>query len=301
LDKEMQGDKTARTNHSLVLAKDLLRKVFLEDWHLKLLALGITLALWFAVTGLSKPTTARFSNVRLSMQSSDNTITDSEVNTIDLVLSGDARKINQIDSLSASVDLRGLAPGERTVTLTPTNVFVPLPPGVKIDDIWPNRVQVKLERVEEKDVPVKIETMGDLAPNLEVYSRTATPSRITVRGPESVLDQLNSISTEKIDLKGRTGDFTLTQPLAVTDSKATVQRGDVSVTFRIGERRIEKQFTIPTGHGKSVRVTLYGPTSLLQKRKPDEFKVTFDSEDTPQVTLPADMVNSVVIKSTKVL
>jgi len=250
---------------------------------------------------LSKPTTARFSNVRLSMQSSDNTISDSEVSTIDLVLSGDARKINQIDSLSASVDLRGLAPGERTVTLTPTNVFVPLPPGVKIDDIWPNRVQVKLERVEEKDVPVKIETTGDPASNMEVYSRNATPSRITVRGPESVLDQLTSISTEKIDLKGRTGDFTVTQPLAVTDSKATVQRGDVSVTFRIGEHRIEKQFTIPTGRGKSVRVTLYGPASLLQKRKPEEFKVTFETDDTPEVTLPADMVNSVVIRSTKVI
>jgi len=285
----------------LVLGKDLFRKALIDDWHLKLLALGITLALWFAVTGLSKPTTARFSNVRLSMQSSDNTITDSEVSTIDLVLSGDARKINQIDSLSASVDLRGLAPGERTVTLTPTNVFVPLPPGVKIDDIWPNRVQVKLERVEEKEVPVKIETTGELASNLEVYSRTATPSRITVRGPESVLDQLSSISTEKIDLKGRTGDFTLTQPLAVTDSKATVQRGDVSVTFRIGEHRIEKQFTIPTSRGKSVRVTLYGPASLLQKRKPDEFKVAFETDDTPQVTLPSDMVDSVVIKSTKVL
>ncbi|KXK01500.1 MAG: hypothetical protein UZ17_ACD001001725 [Acidobacteria bacterium OLB17] len=104
----MERDTTRQKNALAAFAKHVLRKVFVEDWHLKLLALAITFALWFAVTGLSKPTTARFSNVRLSMQSSDNTITDSEVSTIDLVLSGDARKINQIDSLSASVDLRGL-------------------------------------------------------------------------------------------------------------------------------------------------------------------------------------------------
>ncbi|MBX3281469.1 MAG: hypothetical protein KF756_03225 [Acidobacteria bacterium] len=296
----MPREGTRKPDPTVAFAKNILRKVFVEDWHLKLLALGITLALWFAVTGLSKPMTARFSNVRLSMRSSDNTITDSEINTIDLVLSGDARKINQIDSLSASVDLSGLQPGERTVTLTPANVFVPLPAGVKIDDIWPNRVQVKLERVEEKDVPVKIETTGDLGANLEVYSRTATPSRIMVRGPESVLDKLESISTEKIDLKGRTGDFTVTQPLAVTDSKATIQRGDVSVTFRIGEKRIEKVFVVPTGHGKNVRVVLYGPASLLQKRKPDELKIA-GTEEAPEVTLPADMVNSVVVRSTKIL
>ena len=297
----METDTKRKPDPSVAFAKKILRKLFVEDWHLKLLALAITLALWFAVTGLSKPMTARFSNVRLSIRSSDNTITDSEINTIDLVLSGDARKINQIDSLAASVDLSGLEPGERTVTLTPANVFVPLPAGVKIDDIWPNRVQVKLERVQEKEVPVKIETTGDLASNLEVYSRTATPSRIMVRGPESVLDKLEAISTEKIDLKGRTGDFTLIQPLAVTDSKATIQRGDVTVTFRVGEKRIEKTFVVPTTHGKSVRITLYGPTSLLQKRKPEDFKITFEADDTPQVTLPAEMVNSVVVKSAKVL
>ncbi|KXK01501.1 MAG: YbbR-like protein [Acidobacteria bacterium OLB17] len=176
---------------------------------------------------------------------------------------------------------------------------MPLPPGVKIDDIWPNRVQVKLERVEEKDVPVKIETTGELPSNLEVYSRSAMPARVMVRGPESVLKTLDAISTEKIDLKGRTGDFTLTQPLAVTDSKATIQRGDVSVTFRIGEKRVERSFTVPSGRGKNVRITLYGPASLLKNRKPDEFKITFDADDTPEVTLPSDMVNSVVVKAAK--
>ena len=31
------------------------RKIFVEDWSLKLLALAITLVLWFAVTGQNKP------------------------------------------------------------------------------------------------------------------------------------------------------------------------------------------------------------------------------------------------------
>jgi hypothetical protein len=35
------------------------RKIFLEDWSLKLLALTITLILWFAVTGQNQPLTIR--------------------------------------------------------------------------------------------------------------------------------------------------------------------------------------------------------------------------------------------------
>ena len=43
-----------------------LRKIFLEDWGLKLLALGITMVLWLAVTGQNKPVTQRISGVQLN-------------------------------------------------------------------------------------------------------------------------------------------------------------------------------------------------------------------------------------------
>ena len=35
------------------------RRMFLQDWSLKLLALAITLALWLAVTGQNEPLTIR--------------------------------------------------------------------------------------------------------------------------------------------------------------------------------------------------------------------------------------------------
>ena len=43
----------------LLFLKHVARKVFLEDWTTKLVALAITLALWVGVTGLSTPTTRR--------------------------------------------------------------------------------------------------------------------------------------------------------------------------------------------------------------------------------------------------
>src|SRR5688500_3665042 len=43
-----------------------LRKMFLEDWGLKLLALAITMVLWLAVTGQNAPVTQRIEGVQLN-------------------------------------------------------------------------------------------------------------------------------------------------------------------------------------------------------------------------------------------
>ncbi|HNU09206.1 MAG TPA: hypothetical protein PKO33_15670, partial [Pyrinomonadaceae bacterium] len=46
----------------------ILRKVFLEDWTMKLIALVITLALWFGVSGLREPKTERLRSVALNLR-----------------------------------------------------------------------------------------------------------------------------------------------------------------------------------------------------------------------------------------
>jgi hypothetical protein len=50
----------------------LFRKIFIEDWLMKLVALVITLALWLGVSGLRAPITTRLSNVVLQPRISNN-------------------------------------------------------------------------------------------------------------------------------------------------------------------------------------------------------------------------------------
>ena len=58
---------TEKDQRQLFLRR-LFRRVFLEDWLLKLIALAITLALWLGVTGLRAPTTVRLKNIALNPQ-----------------------------------------------------------------------------------------------------------------------------------------------------------------------------------------------------------------------------------------
>src|SRR5688500_9205728 len=170
--------------------KHILKKIFLEDWLMKLVALGITLALWLGVTGLSTPTTQRLTSVPLSLRFSNNIeVTNEPLQEVDLVVSGDKRKLAQINKndLIVSMDISDVMPGDRVINLTPENVGVSLPTGVRLDEIQPSRIAVRIEPVDEREIAVKPEIFGEVPEGYEVYSETVTPSKVRVRGPSSFI------------------------------------------------------------------------------------------------------------------
>ncbi len=285
--------------------KHLVRKIFLEDWGLKLIALAVTLGLWFGVTGLSTPTTKRFT-VPLNPSISNNAeITNTLIPEVDIVVSGDKRKIDQINKsdLAATLDLTEVTPGERVMSLTPENVYVALPQGIKLIEVQPSRIPVRLEAVEEKEVEVKVQTKGNPAEGYEVYSSSALPPKIRVRGPASFTKTLDFVETDKIDLAGKKAEFTAKQiPVSVANPNAAVLDTVVDVYFRIGEKRIERQFSLPVSGspGRSAGFMIYGPRTLLSKARVDAFKVEISNDGTPQVVVPAELQDLVEIKNLNV-
>jgi YbbR domain-containing protein len=288
--------------------KHILRKVFLEDWVMKLVALAITLALWFGVTGLSTPTTQRLTAVPLNLRYSNNIeVTNSPIQEVDLVVTGDKRKLAEINKsgLVVSMDISDVMPGDRVINLSPENVAVSLPTGVRLDGINPARIAVRIEAVEEREVEVRPVTTGDIPPGYELYSETASPAKVLVRGPASFIRSLDAVETERIDLSHRDSDFTVRQvPINVANPKASLLRETVvDVTFRIGEKRVEKIYSVPVGDGRRAIVTLYGAQSLFDKLKPEDIRIELtrnDNGDTsPRAFLPPSLDSSVEIRSVK--
>jgi len=291
-----------------LFAKHIVRKIFLEDWAMKLTALVITFGLWFGVTGLSTPTTKRFTVPLIPSTSNNAGITNTLIQDVDIVISGDKRKIDQINrnELTAMLDLTDVPPGDRVVSLTPDNVFVPLPQGIKLVEIAPTRIAVNLEAFEEKEIEVKTVTTGVPAAGFEIYSTSAMPAKIKVRGPASIVKILDYVQTDAIDITGRKAAFTANQ-IAVTspNPKAAVLNTVVDVAFSIGEKRIERAFTMPVSGlpGKAASFTVYGPKTLLQKVKPEDLKVemilNIDGEEAPRVTLPPALQDLAEVKNLK--
>ena len=286
-------------------AKHVIRKVFLEDWGLKLIALVITLALWFGVTGLSTPTTKRFTiPLNLSISSSAQ-IVNAPLQEVEIEVNGDKRKVEQINrsELVASLDLTEVEPGDRVILLSPESVFVPLPQGVKLVEVAPSRIAVNLEAVEEKDLEVKTIIVGEPAAGYEVYSTTVFPPNVKVRGPASIVRILEYVQTDKINLNGKKDDFTAKQiPVGAPNPKAAVLNTFVDVIFKIGEKRIERSFSITAAElpGRTVNFTLYGPRTLLSKVRADDLKVAFPDSETAQIILPPELQDVVEVKKVTV-
>ncbi len=291
-----------------LFAKQIVRKLFLEDWGLKLIALVITLALWFGVTGLSTPTTKRF-HIPLNLSISSNAqIVNSPLQEIEIEVSGDKRKVEQINrtELEASVDLTDLQPGNSVILLSPESVGVPLPQGVKLVEVAPSRIAINLEAVDEKDLEVETVTVGQPAVGYEVYTSTVLPPSVRVRGPASIVRTLEYVQTDKIDLTGKKEEFTAKQvPVVAPNPKAAVLNTFVDVVFKIGEKRIERSFTIALSgaSNKTVSFIAYGPKTLLNKTKPEVFKAEMismtDGEETPHIDVPLDLRDVVEIKNIK--
>lgn len=283
----------------------LFQQIFVDDWMMKLIALTITLALWFGVTGWRAPTTERLKNVTLKLRvSNDLEITNTPIEEVDLVIRGDTRQIDQIKSedLIVSLDLGEIEPGDVVADITPETVNVDLPTGVKLEEIQPGKVAVKVERVEKREVPVKAQVSGELPDGYEIYGISAVPVKVPIRGPASYVNSLNYISTEKIKLEGRTGDFTAQQvPLNISNPKITVvDETSVDVFFRIGEKRIERLFMVPVrnmSEDRTATVVLYGPRSVLNSIGKADIEVEMvrsaSGADQLQLGLPAEIQNQV--------
>ena len=289
----------------------LVRRLFLDDWVIKAVALVITFALWLGVTGLRAPVAARFKNIALNLRVSNNIdITNSPVQEVVITITGDKRKIDQIDprDLVVLLDLTDVQAGERMVELNAESVGVELPTGVRIEEIVPSKIQVNLETVEERDVSVKVETEGTLAENFEIYSPTVSPPKVRVRGPSSFVKSLDSVSTEKVNVDNRQADFTAQQvELNLVNPKVTLLDTVVSVSFKIGEKRGEKLYSVPVkmeNQSKTATVVLYGARSVLESIKTENLQVEIlrneAGENSLRLILPVEIQEKVEIKKLKI-
>lgn len=292
----------------------IFRRIFLEDWGTKLIALGISLALWLGVTGLRTPTTVRLKNVTLNTRAAnDMEITNEPVQEVDVVITGDKRLIDRVNSreLIVSADLTEVAPGDRIIQLTPETVRIELENGLKVDEIQPNKIAVRLEKVEEREVDVKPDVENNLPEGWEIYAMNVVPAKVRLRGAESFVRSIESVSTEPINLEGRKENFSVSQiGLNVVNPKITLLDTIVDVNFRIGEKRLERIFNVAVNseiesNTKMASVVLFGARSIIEKLRADEMYVeiqTIDSaEPTPRLVMPVELRDKIEVRRIKLL
>ena len=218
----------------------LLRRVFVDDWGVKLLALGITFVLWMAVADFNKPRTIRVPVQLNFVRPTNLDVSNEPPRTIDVELTGSRERLNnmRLSDLVATVDLSDNPAGERIIRLNNETVHMDLPDGVQIQSFKPTTIPIRLEPNLERQLPVDIKLAGQPAAGFEVVSSTAQPNVISVSGPASLVEKLQQAPTELISIVGKKDNFTaLGVTIAISDSRIEVENPVVDVTIEIAEKK----------------------------------------------------------------
>lgn len=289
----------------------LIRRIFLEDWSLKLLSLAIAVVLWLLVTGQNEPVTAHV-NVQLNfIRPQSLEISNDPPRVVDVMLTGSRNKLDDLTSLDlvATVDISDQRAGERVLRLA-DKAQVSLPQGIKVDGFQPSAIPIRLEPVVERQVAIEPKLEGKPPEGFEVYGVHPNKGSVAVRGPASRVNSLQKVMTETIWLTDHKENFTAANvAIDIPDPKVDLLEPSINVAVHIGEVRIERTFSgvvvnMPNGvkvQPATTSVTLLGPASLLDSLKADELKIMVNQEGLdPRLGLPDALKGKIGLKSVQV-
>jgi len=117
------------------------------------------------------------------------------------------------NSVRAEVNLNGLGPGKHTVPVTVSVAYRPS----EVVSVTPMRLTIALDRKATKDVPVIVNTRGEVAVGYYASTPVASPSTVTVSGPESVVQHVEAVQAE-LSIEGARETIKRELPLVAVDA-----------------------------------------------------------------------------------
>ncbi|WP_289019749.1 diadenylate cyclase [Desulfobacter postgatei] len=171
---------------------------------------------------------------------------DKKMNIIDasasksrLLISGARPLVNSLtlDRMSIKISLDGTVVGKNKLTITRQNVQ--LPPGIRLKNIEPDQVEVTLDTMAEKQVPVQADFSGKLPDGLIMTSIRVIPETIKITGGEIALDNVSTVFTEKIPLTELTTSGVINVGLVMSPAalRPDEKHEKVQVRYTISERK----------------------------------------------------------------
>jgi YbbR domain-containing protein len=204
-----------------------------SNWPAKVLSIG--LAIFLVVSHQMNLLENRFFSVPLKIEASGNMVPASSYpRMVRVTLRGEANGINPIleDDIEAYLDLsKHTVEGSYKAPVQIRKLGTALgvePLEVSVD---PMEVSLELDQKISKYVPVSPGFQGYLEAGYELVSYTLTPTQVVVDGPLRLMSGLSELSTDAIELGGRSDDFTINVRILNRDPLLVI-RGEGLTEFR---------------------------------------------------------------------
>ncbi len=200
-----------------------MREILRKDFLYKVGALVIAILLWFYVTNLQNPVIEKvIAGVSVEYTGlAEGLVLDSHTETVEVRVKGPDTIINPLTAkdLKIQVNLSGTGSGEAVLPLE--QHLVKVPEGAEVVSTKPQNIQVYIDSVKEKQLPVYVEYTNTVAEDYSSFEANMTPSLVVVRGGSRLLENLESARVT-VDLNNATENLELSLPVQLIDKSGKI-------------------------------------------------------------------------------
>ena len=218
--------------------------VISSNLGLKLVSFAFALGIWIFVNkGQKAAERAVEVPVELRNIPSDVVVVNPGPGRVEIRLAGTPALLSAMDRdrLKVVLDLDRARPGISTFRLGPD--FFDPPRGVRIRRISPSVIDLRLEAIIERSLPVTVRFGGKLSFGYKVGSVKVTPETIKIRGPATEVEGMISVDTQPFDLQDlKEEKLTRQLSLAGPGKLLSISHDRVKVSVSLEEEWITKEF-----------------------------------------------------------
>jgi YbbR domain-containing protein len=211
-----------------------------SNFGLKVLALVIALGLWLG----GHRDIERVVEVPVEFRNipSDLMVMDNRVDYVVLRLSGPRTLVSTIDSddLKLSLDLKGAKSGSASYPLGSGSFNIPR--GVAVSRITPPVVQLRLEPVIKRTLPVTARFSGKPSDGFKISETTVLPESVAVQGPADEVRRLASVETVPVDIEGVRSGFKRKVRLSTDGKPFSFFPDQVDIAVQMVEEELQREF-----------------------------------------------------------
>ena len=208
----------------------------------------------------------------------------------------DIRYLNR-DQLRIVVPVKNPKRGETLVIPLDPKFVKNNPTGAKVTRFSTSKIEIKLDKEIQKDLPVKAKFESVLPDGIEKIGTLCKPLTVRIKGAEQQLLKMEYVYTEAIDLHGRQESFKDSVHLILPQEGRLVAESDrVTVQVTLKEDSVEKVFEeIPIRiyraaeetrpiqiSPQSISVTVRGKQQQLELLQPRDITVYADCSELPK-------------------
>ena len=241
----MLWKRNAETGKDVTELKQRLK----NNWTLKLASIAIAFLIWLVVGNINDPIIQKvYSNVKVNITNGSYIESrgmtyrlDSNYQTVSVTLRGNSSKVTKRnDDIVVEADLTQIVDMDSTPVMVPVTVKCK---DISAENITvsPITIPIEIEERETKDFMIAV-NYGDSVPGAgyEVGKIYANPEKISVSGPESIIDKIDRV-VANVSVEGMTVNSSKKANLIIYDKNQEIMSDKEMqyLTFDIGDSKVD--------------------------------------------------------------